>query len=225
MTKWFYVTSAPPRTLDEVSEKYRMDMHMAAPQVTHGKGITIYTHINQPGLNRVEWEIPGKPRKSIEVHSYHWTYRVVDLLKKKRPMRVVRAFASMMPGYPLSEEHNRVLLDMWKDSPCLYMGVPNKQAMRLLVGLRKHIPQSWIKMKGGHQAYPDRSIADLAEANLIERTEKGGFMTSPCGLDVLRHWATTRSSFEPYLLAYMPKDWEINYKARKVFEAMDGGKP
>lgn len=186
------------------------------------KGFKIYIKYSATGPCLIEWGSGDAQNKTIIVKAYSWVHKVADLIKRKEPMRVIKAYASMEPGYPLAGEHNKVLLDMWKASPCMHMGIPNKQAMRLLVGLRKHIPKGWVQLRGGHGAYPDKSIASLSEAFLVERTPKGGFMTNLRGLEVLRHWAETRGSFEPYLAAYLPKNWETEYVSRKVFDAMEG---
>jgi hypothetical protein len=190
------------------------------PQVVklkHGE-IRIQNYADAP--TTVEW---GDPKRSITVASYIWVHRVVDLIKNKAPLRFIEAYASMISIPEHEKSHDDVLFEMWKSAPCMHSGMPNKQAQRLLVGLRKNIPKSWTQMKGGYSAYPDRSISDLYEAKLVEQTSKKGMMTSMKGYQVLRHWADTRGSFEPYLTAYLPKNWETDYKSRKVFEAMQGG--
>ena len=186
-------------------------------------GFKIHIKYSSTGPCTIEWGADDKPNKFIIVKSYSWVFKVADLIKRKEPMRVIKAYASMEPGFPLAGEHNKALLDMWKASPCMHMGIPNKQAMRLLVGLRKHIPRGWVQMRSGYSAYPDGSLSKLSEAHLVERTPKGGFITNLRGLEVLRHWAETRGSFEPYLAAYLPKNWETEYKSRKVFDEMAGG--
>lgn len=191
------------------------------PEVVQANGFKIYIKYSPHGLNVVEWGTEDAPKKSITVNSYVWTRKVVELIQRKSPMRFVRAYASMPPGEDCGISHDKILFEMWKNSPCMHSGIPNKQAMRLLVGLRKHIPTGWVMMKGGNTAYPDRSVSQLAEACLVEG--KGGLMTSLQGYQVLRHWAETRGSFEPYLAAYLPKNWEVEYKSRKVFQAMAGG--
>jgi len=192
------------------------------PEVVQAKGFKIYIKYSPHGLNVVEWGTEDAPKKSITINSYVWTRKVVELIQRKSPMRFVRAYASMPPGEDHGLSHDEILFEMWKNSPCMHSGMPNKQAMRLLVGLRKHIPRGWVMMKGGNTAYPDRSIAQLAEACLVEQTGKG-LMTGLKGYEVLKHWAETRGSFEPYLAAYLPKNWETEYKSRLVFQAMAGG--
>ena len=192
------------------------------PEVVQANGFKIYIKYSPHGLNVVEWGTEDAPKKSITVNSYIWTRKVVELIQRKSPMRFVRAYASMN-SQDYNQSHDETLFEMWKNSPCMHSGIPNKQAMRLLVGLRKNIPKGWVMMKGGNTAYPDRSVAQLVDATLVEQTDKGGLVTTLQGYQVLRHWAETRGSFEPYLAAYLPKNWETEYTSRKVFDAMAGG--
>jgi hypothetical protein len=119
-------------------------------------------------------------------------------------------------------------VERWKGKPCMHAGVPNKNAMRLLTGLRKRILPGYLVTKDG-TGYPDRRIGGLAQAGLIGHDGviiRGveGFRTNLLGYEVLTHWADTRKAFTPFFKVFCPENWERDYKAKQVMDVLQGSK-
>ena len=131
-----------------------------------------------------------------------------------------RMFAKQRDTYELP----RLWVERWKSKPCMHVGVPNKNAMRLLTGLRKRIPPGYLVTKDGN-GYPDKRIGGLVQAGLIGHDGvimRGveGFRTNLIGYEVLTHWADTRKAFTPFFKAFCPENWERDYKAKQVMDVL-----
>jgi hypothetical protein len=126
-----------------------------------------------------------------------------------------------------NEELPRLMIELWKGKPCMHVGVPNRNAMRLLTGLRKRIPPGYLVTKDG-TGYPDKRIGGLVQAGLISHDGvmiRGveGFRTNLLGYEVLTHWTDTRKAFAPFFKAFCPENWERDFKAKQVIDVLLGG--
>jgi hypothetical protein len=127
-----------------------------------------------------------------------------------------------------SDELPRLMIERWKQKPCMHGGVPNKNAMKLLTGLRKRVPTGYLVTKDG-TIYRDKGAGGLVHARLVGRDGiviRGveGFRTTLAGYEVLSFWAERSKAFAPFLKAFCPENWERDHIANAVMDTMQGGK-
>lgn len=117
-------------------------------------------------------------------------------------------------------------VERWKEKRCMHGGVPNKNAMKLLIGLRKRIPPGYLVTRDG-TGYLDKKVGGLVTAGLVVDDKifvrgVSGYRTSLLGYEVLSHWANTRKDFAPFFKTFCPDKWERDYKANLVIETLQG---
>lgn len=127
-----------------------------------------------------------------------------------------------------SHELPRLRIERWKQKTCMHGGVPNKNAMKLLTGLRKRVPTGYLVTKDG-TIYRDKNAGGLIEYGLIARDGiiiRGveGFRTTLAGYEVLSFWAERSKAFAPFFRAFCPENWERDHIANMVMDTMQGGK-
>lgn len=172
----------------------------------------------------LKWKAPGKPERGLFIWLHGYENQIVGYIKSG-DIKTAMMFGKMKN----SDELPRLWLERWKEKPCLHNGVPNKNAMKLLIGLRKQTPKSYGVTKNG-MIYEDKTTNALFQAGLVsgfvkKRTDKGevrALRTNLVGHEVLCHWAARSKIFAGYLEAYRPKNWERDYAANLVLDAMDG---
>ncbi len=133
--------------------------------------------------------------------------------------------------YAKAKDHNelpRLRIERWKQKPCMHGGVPNKNAMRLLTGLRKRVSPGYLVTKDG-TIYRDRNVGGLVEYGLLANDGVmirgvNGLRTTLAGYEVLSFWAERSKAFAPFLKAFCPENWERDHIANMVMDTMQGGK-
>lgn len=128
-------------------------------------------------------------------------------------------------GY--SHELPRLRIERWKQKPCMHGGVPNKNAMKLLTGLRKRVSPGYLVTKDG-TIYRDKHAGGLIEYGLIANDGimirgRNGFRTTLAGYEVLSFWAERSKAFAPFFKAFCPENWERDHIANMVMDTMQGG--
>lgn len=176
----------------------------------------------------LDWTLPNGKKGRVLINNPAHTNTVVGYVKAG-DIKTAKMFAGMTNNDQLSS----LWLERWKQKRCLHGGVPNKNAMKLLVGLRKETPKSYGVTTAG-LLYEDKSTHELFQAGLVSRfiktftgkhgikVEKVAMRTNLAGHEVLCHWAQRSKVFAGYLEAYRPKDWERDYTANLVLNTMQG---
>jgi len=174
----------------------------------------------------LDWTLPNGKKSRLLINMPEHINTVVGYVKDG-DVKTAKMFADMTS----SDQLPGLWLERWKQKRCLHGGVPNKNAMKLLIGLRKETPKSYGVTRVG-LIYEDRSVNSLFQAGLVSRFtktfttkdgvkhEKVAMRTNPAGHEVLCHWAERSKVFAGYLEAYRPKDWERDYTANLVMDAM-----
>ena len=186
----------------------------------------VYVCVNVDGVPAeppysVEWRdmVGGKQGTLLVRQSKNIHGAIANL--HSRDWDYVRVFAEAEDD----AHFDALLLREWKAKRCLYRGLPNKPAEILLKGLRGPVIHP-LRYGPEGRVVRDDTMSDLAFAKLVDMHDpvpgksRGRATTNLRGYEVMKHWADNISGFLPYLKAYLPKNWEKDYTANAVFEAM-----